>query len=99
MRKTWVAVLGGVLLAACTQFEIKVEKDPAAYLAGHRTWALLPEKLLAPADQRLPDPYLGRKLIATVDRVLAAKGYQHAAEDQADLWVNYRLTRDARTNI
>jgi hypothetical protein len=93
-----LAVLLVVFASACTKFEINVDRDPAYDVARQTTWDWVPIKLLGPIDQRLPDPYLGKKLVATVASLLSAKGYRESPE-QPDLWVNYRLLTDVRTDL
>src|SRR5690349_4999706 len=100
-RMPWGRRLLAVLLvmcaSACTKFDIKVDRDPAYDVARKTTWDWVPIKLLGPIDQRLPDPYLGKRLVATVAATLASKGYNESPNDP-DLWVNYRLLTDTRTD-
>ena len=93
-----LAVVLVVCASACTKFEIKVDRDPAFDVARKATWDWVPIKLLGPIDQRLPDPYLGKKLVRTVTSVLEAKGYRESP-DNPDLWVNYRLLTDTQTDL
>jgi hypothetical protein len=93
-----LAVLLVVCASACTKFDIKVDRDPAYDVARKTTWDWVPIKLLGPIDQRLPDPYLGKRLVATVAATLASKGYNESPNDP-DLWVNYRLLTDTRTDL
>jgi hypothetical protein len=86
-----------VLAVACTQFDVRVDRDPAFDLAQKPSWAWLPPELMAPADQRLPDRHLERKLATTVGSVLQTKGYRES--DRPELFVNYRLTTDAHTDV
>jgi hypothetical protein len=87
------------IATACTQFDVRVARDPAVDLTRSRSWAWLPADLVAPADQQLPDRYFERKLTATVDRVLSAKGFEQSAEKLPDLFINYRLTTSDRTDV
>ena len=93
-----LAVVLVVCARACTKFEINVDRDPAFDVARQSTWDWVPIKLLGPIDQRLPDPYLGKKLVRTVTSVLEAKGYRESP-DNPDLWVNYRLLTDTHTDL
>ena len=85
------------LAVACSQFDVHTYRDPSADVTQFRSWDWLPEELLAPADQRLPDRYLDRKL-RDAERVLRAKGYVRAAGASPDFFLNYRLTTVDRTS-
>jgi hypothetical protein len=86
--------------AACSQFDVRVERDPAADFGGFRSWAWLPVNLQAPMDQQLPDRYFERKLVEAVDRVLGAKGYVESADGAApDFFINYRLLQQVTTDL
>jgi hypothetical protein len=87
-----------VALAACSQFNVHANRDPSVDVTRFRTWDWLPPELLEPADQRLPDRYLDRKLRDAADRVLRAKGYERVAGKSPDFFLNYRLTTNDRSS-
>jgi hypothetical protein len=97
VRDLAIAALLGVT-AACTQFEVRTAGDPGFDVAGHPSWGWLPLDLSAPADQRLPDRHLERKLVTTVGRVLQEKGYREDAT-APELFVNYRLSSRDHTDV
>src|SRR5262245_12725012 len=94
MRPLPRAALGLLVAVAvgCARFDVHVDRDPSVDLTQFRSWAWLPPDLQEPADQRLLDRYLDRKLRDAVERVLRAKGYAPAAGEAPDLFLNYRLT-------
>ena len=86
-----------VALAACSQFDVHTHHDPSMDVTRFRSWDWLPPELLEPADQRVNDRYLDRKLRDAAERVLAAKGYVRAAGTSPDFFLNYRLTTADRS--
>jgi len=93
-----VLVLALAATVACSQFNVHTNRDPSVDLTRFRSWDWLPGDLLEPADQRLPDRYLDRKLRDAADRVLRAKGYVRAAGESPDFFLNYRLTTADRSS-
>jgi hypothetical protein len=94
----WLAAALACATAACSQFDVRVDRDPSFDVARKASWAWLPSELMAPADQTLPDRSIERKLVGTVENLLHAKGYRRS-DDAPELFVNYRLTTDARTDL
>jgi len=93
-------VLAGLALAGCSRFAVRSVHDPAANLRSVRTYAWLPPEEAAPADQRLQDRYLDRRLRTAVDTQLRAKGIVPAAPgQQPDVLLNYRLSTSAATSL
>ena len=100
-RRPQRCVVLGLLVAAavgCTRFDVHVNRDPSVDLTRLRSWAWLPADLQEPADQRLLDRYLDRKLRATADRVLREKGVVPANGGTPDFFLNYRLTSNDRSS-
>jgi hypothetical protein len=85
-------MLAGLVLTGCSQFDARSAHDPAANFRELRTYAWLPPEQAAPADQRVQDRYLDRRLRAAVDVELRAKGYSPTEYgQQPDFLLNYRL--------
>src|SRR5215468_848234 len=85
-------MLAGLVVAGCSRFSVRSTHDPAADFRDLRTYAWLPPEEAAPADQRVQDRYLDRRLRAAVDAELRGKGFASAAPgQQPDFLLNYRL--------
>ena len=85
-------LLAGLVVAGCSRFSVRSTHDPAANFRDLRTYAWLPPEQAAPADQRVQDRYLDRRLRAAVDTELRSKGFRPVeAGQQPDFLLNYRL--------
>ena len=90
-------LLLAVVAAACSQFREHVEYDPAADFVRLHTYAWLPLSEVDPADQRVLDPYIDRRIREAVARTLGAKGYAPAGGGAPDFLLNYRVTSAGRS--
>jgi len=85
-------VLAALVVAGCSRFSVRSTHDPAANFRDLRTYAWLPPEQAAPADQRVQDRYLDRRLRAAVDTELRTKGFTPVEPgQQPDFLLNYRL--------
>src|SRR5262249_29687678 len=85
-------LLAGLVVAGCSRFSVRSTHDPAANFRDLRTYAWLPPEQAAPADQRVQDRYLDRRLRAAVDAELRSRGYTPVEPgQQPDFLLNYRL--------
>jgi len=87
------------LVAACSQFAVRGERDPDVDFGSFRTFAWLPLDIAPPVDQQVPDRYIGRKIVQAIDEQLTQKGYVAAAGTPPDLYVTYRLIQASTTNV
>ncbi len=93
-------VCAGLVFAGCSRFAVRSAKDPAADFRNVRTYAWLPIEEAAPADQRVQDRYLDRRLRSAVGTQLRARGIVAAPFDQQpDILLNYRLSTSAATGL
>ena len=94
LRPRWALLpLPAILLLGCSQFRVRSSHDPNTDWGRMRTYAWLPADQAAPADQRVQDRYLDRRLRAAVDTELRAKGDRPADPgEQPDFLLNYRLS-------
>ena len=93
-------LLTGLVLTGCSRFAVRSASDPAADFRGLRTYAWLPPEEAAPADQRVQDRYLDRRLRTAAGAELRAKGIGPAAPgQQPDMLLNYRLSTSAATSL
>jgi len=88
-----------VAVAACSQFTVRSDRDPDVDFSSYRTFGWLPLDIAPPADQQVPDRYIGRKVVQAIDEQLTDKGYAAASGTQPDLYVTYRLIQAATTNV
>ena len=84
-----------ILLAACSQFRVRSNFDPRKDFTHLRTYAWVPLDQADPADQRLLDRYLEKRVRSAVESELGAKGYKPVDAGTPDFLVNYRLTTEA----
>jgi hypothetical protein len=93
-------MLAGLTFGGCSRFAVRSVHDPAADFRGVRTYAWLPPEEAAPADQRVQDRYLDRRLRAAVGTELRAKGIVPASPgQQPDVLLNYRLSTSPATSL
>jgi hypothetical protein len=78
-------------LTGCTQFQVRSRQDPAVDFARLGTYAWLPADQAEPADQRVNDRGIDRRIRAAVEEQMRAKGYQ-PADAAPDFLLNYRLS-------
>jgi hypothetical protein len=87
------------LLVACSQFRVRSDADPSADFTRLRTYAWLPLDQADPADQRVLDRYLDKRLRTAIDRELGAKGYAPAESGAPDFLLNYRLSTEPASSL
>src|SRR5262245_38221351 len=93
-------MLAGLVVAGCSRFSVRSVHDPAANFRDLRTYAWLPPEQAAPADQRVQDRYLDRRLRTAVDTELRAKGFRPADPgQQPDFLLNYRLATSPASSL
>jgi hypothetical protein len=92
-------LLLAVGLAGCSRFNIRTKHDPSADFARLRTFAWLPPSEADPADQRVFDRAIDKRLRAAVDRELRAKGLVPAGDAAPDFLLNYRLARNPASDM
>jgi len=85
-------VLLALIAAGCSRFDVRAKRDPTFDFARLRTFAWLPPAEAEPADQRVNDRGIDRRIRAATENQLRAKGYSPADSGAADMLLNYRLT-------
>lgn len=86
------AALAAAVLAGCTRFDVRSRQDPAADLGRVQTYAWLPAAEAEPADQRVNDRLIDRRIRAATENELRTKGYQPATGGSPDVLLNYRVS-------
>ena len=77
---------------ACSQFGVRSSRDPGADFTRLQTYAWMPLDQVEPADQRVLDRYIDKRIRSAVDRELGAKGFRPAPEGEPDFYLNYRVS-------
>jgi hypothetical protein len=93
-RRTRACFLALLALVApgCSQFDVRARQDPNADFGRLRTYAWLPPGEAEPADQRVNDRAIDRRIRAATEGELRVKGYRPADSEPADILLNYRLS-------
>jgi uncharacterized protein DUF4136 len=89
---TCVLAVLTLLLVACSQFHVRSKQDPGADFGRLRTYAWLPPEQAEPADQRVQDRAVDRRIRTATENQLRAKGYRPADSAPADFLLNYRVS-------
>jgi hypothetical protein len=82
-----------LVIAGCSQFTVRANRDPAADFGRYRSFAWLPLAAAAPDDQTTGDRALDKRIYEAIEGEVQKKGYVPAASDKADLLLTYRLLR------
>jgi uncharacterized protein DUF4136 len=93
-RRTGTCFLAllALVVPGCSQFDVRARQDPNADFGRVRTYAWLPPAEAEPADQRVNDRAIDRRIRAATEGELRAKGYRPADSEPADILLNYRLS-------
>jgi hypothetical protein len=93
-------MVAGLAVVACSRFDVRSVHDPSANFRDLRTYAWLPPEEAAPADQRVQDRYLDRRLRSAVDTELRSKGYSPVGPgQQPDFLLNYRFSTSPASSL
>jgi hypothetical protein len=95
MRRRAAITLAAVILPialGCVNIDVKTDYDPAHDFSSYRTYALAPEG----GD---PDGAVRQRVTAELTQAMAARGFEPAAKDRADLLVAFRESGRQRERI
>jgi hypothetical protein len=93
-------MFAGLVATGCSRFSVRSVHDPAANFRDLRTYAWLPPEDAAPADQRVQDRYLDRRLRRAVDTELLSKSYSPVDPAQRpDFLLNYRFSTTPASSL
>jgi hypothetical protein len=92
-RKRAAGLVFALVAAACLgcATSIRVDFDPQEDFASYRTWAWLPRSWEVAASKSRIDPELDALLRGAIERELAARGFEQAADTPPDFLVTYHL--------
>ena len=79
--------------AACTQFTIRTDRNPAGDFTRYRTFAWMPIAAAPPTDQDTGDRGLNNRVYSAVEAEMQRRGYTPTPSAGADLLVTFRLLR------
>ena len=85
-------VLLGLVVPACSQFDVRTRQDPSADFGRLRTYAWLPPNEAEVVDQRVNDRAIDGRIRAATEGELRVKGYRPADSEPADILLNYRVS-------
>jgi hypothetical protein len=93
------ALVLALALGACSQFNIRSDFDPQADFSRLHTWAWLPLSEAEPADQRVLDRLVDMRIREAAAAELRSKGYTQTDAAQPDFLLNYRVGREAGSDV
>jgi hypothetical protein len=85
-------LIAALLLTACQTATVQTDFDPAAPFAAYRTYSWLPVE-----TPRGMNPIMFRRVKASIDRSLSARGYTQA--EPGDFAISFTLDEDKRTEV
>src|SRR6185436_5918930 len=89
-----VIPLVALVAAACTQFTIRTDQNPAEDFARYRTFAWMPIATAPPTDQDTGDRGINNRIYSAVEGELQRRGYTPTPSAGADLLVTFRLLKN-----
>ena len=96
IRRVGIILLAAVsagLVACATGFKATYDSDPSHDFSGYQTYAWISENpmIVGPTD-RVPNPLLEPRIMATVERGLTAKGYNKIDDtEKADFVLSFTV--------
>ncbi len=98
LQGVWVILIVATLWA-CTTIRVTSDFDPSADFSGLRTYAWIPGPQERTGDPRIDNPLLDSRIRETVDRQLAAQGYQKQRSGRPDFWIGYHAAIKSKMSI
>ena len=96
-------LLGIVLIAAlggCSTMTVTSDTDPSASFTGFRTYEWMTETPTKTGDPRIDgNSILASRIRSSVERQLAAKGYEKRSSGTPDFLVGYHASLEKKTSV
>jgi hypothetical protein len=89
--KTTLSLLLVVTLTACSGIRVSSDFDPNADFSSLNTYAWLPKSESQPVSTQPEAPFVNQRIVAALERELAAKGYKKTEQGQPDFYVGYHV--------
>ena len=84
-------LIPAVLLAACSGIQVASDYDPNADFSALHTYAWLSRPQSEPGAADPEAPFVNQRIVAALERELAAKGYEKIEQGQPDFYVGYHV--------
>jgi hypothetical protein len=91
--------LAAALGVACSSVQTRYDFDPDADFSAWRTVSWYPTGSPPTGAPRLDNPLLHDRIVAAVDRTLAARGYARIRGHTPDFYVNYHLSTEQKLEV
>lgn len=101
--KRWsgfAALAAILLLGGCDERPLTTtEYDPTANFEGLKTYRWMEDTRRVTADREVAEPEVGKRVVESVDKALAAKGCAPAGDGKADFLVGYHVGLGCRPDV
>jgi hypothetical protein len=84
---------------ACSSVRTSHDFDPGTDFSAWRSYAWYASESPRTGDPRLDNPLLHDRIVAAVDRTLAARGYALVQDRTPDFYVNHHLSTEQRLDV
>lgn len=92
-------VLACVAGLGCSSIQVNVDFDPGEDFTVYETFDWLPQLSKRPGDYRLDNPLVEKRVMAAVERTLAAKGFEKVADTAPDFYVAHFFTVEQKLDV
>ena len=97
-KMKYFLLLGFILLAGCSSITVKTDFDPSVDFTKYKTYSWYTGKM--PEDDALArNPLIRKRVMASVDKVLASKGYQKVEDGNPDFVVIVHGATKQKTQV
>jgi hypothetical protein len=86
-------------LFACSTVQVRQDYDQTEDFSQLRTYSWLKKTPEATGNLRLDNPLLHDRIVAAIDRSLAAKGYTRVEDVKPDFFVAYHLATQSKLDV
>lgn len=99
LRPTFFVLAAITVLFACSTVQVRQDYDQSEDFTRLRTYTWYPKPPAPTGNLQLDNPLLYERIVAAVDRTLAAKGYQKVVDKTPDFYVNYHLSTQSKLDV
>jgi hypothetical protein len=99
-RRPFLCVFVAIaVLSACSTVQTRQDFDQTQDFTRLRTYTWYPKAPAPTGNLQVDNPLLYERIVAAVDRTLAAKGYQKVVDQVPDFYVNYHLSVQSKLDV